>query len=157
MCAELAQQACAEGVDGPARDLLRGRTQTGPQPLRDLAGGLVGERERADPPGPEAVLFNQETDSLGQAKRLSGAGSGKHEEGAGHGFDGLPLGGRGIDAGGFLRRHRRVHRTNVSFHPGAARGDPWSTRGEPDVNRWGGGEPVVSRWRTGGEPVVNRW
>ena len=46
--AELAQQLGAEGVDRAALDLRRRGAELRLEPVRDLAGGLVRERERAD-------------------------------------------------------------------------------------------------------------
>ena len=81
--AELAEQLGAEGVDGAALDLRRGVAESSLESMRDLAGGLVRERERADARRIECEVFDQEVNALGEAIRLAGAGAGEDEQRAG--------------------------------------------------------------------------
>jgi hypothetical protein len=71
--AELAQQLGAECVDRSALDALDAWPQLAHEPLRDLARGLVGESEDADPLRLDAELVDQESDPPDQAERLAGA------------------------------------------------------------------------------------
>ena len=113
--AELAEQLGAEGVDGAALDLRRGVAEPRLEPMRDLAGGLVGERERADARRVEMQVLDQEVDALGQAVRLARAGAGEDEQRAGVGFDRRALRRRGderraISGGADCPRERMVTR-----------------------------------------------
>ena len=46
----------------------------------DLAGGFVGERERAESLGLKGEALDQETDSFDETEGLAGAGAGEDEE-----------------------------------------------------------------------------
>src|SRR3954468_12369059 len=73
VCAELAEQFGAEGVDGAALDLRGGGAEPNLEPMSDFAGRFVGEGERADARRIEVQLLDEIVNSLGEAERLARA------------------------------------------------------------------------------------
>src|SRR5687768_3732847 len=86
LIAELAQQPGAERVDRPALHELGARAELTLEPRRNLAGGLVGEGERADARGVDAEVLDEVPYPLDQAEGLPGARAGEDERRAGRGF-----------------------------------------------------------------------
>jgi hypothetical protein len=81
MCAEFAEQFRAEGVDCTSLYLLGLlSTEPGFEPMADFASGLVGEGESTDASGVEAVVFDQEADTLDETVCLSGTRASENEE-----------------------------------------------------------------------------
>ncbi len=78
-------------MDGAARDATGGRAQSCLEPVRNLAGGLVGEGEGTDARRIEAVMLDQKPDALRKAIGFSRAGAGQNEQRARVGFDRCPL------------------------------------------------------------------
>ena len=87
MGAELAEQFRAEGVNGAAFDFRGGVAESSLEPMGDLTGGFVRERERADARRIEVQVFDEKVNALGEAMRFAGAGAGEDEQRAGIGFD----------------------------------------------------------------------
>ena len=87
----LAQQLGAERVDRASLDTFAARAELAREPRRDLVGGLVRERERADARGLDAQLLDEIADALDEAERLPGAGPREHEGWSGRCLDGLAL------------------------------------------------------------------
>ena len=56
------------------------RAERGLEAVRDLAGGLVGEGERADARRIDTQLLHEMAHALDEAVRLAGAGSGEDEQ-----------------------------------------------------------------------------
>jgi len=77
--AKLAEQLCAEGMNGSAFDSLCTRAEV-LQARSDLVRGLVGEREDADSIRVDSMILDEEPDALDEAERLSCAGSGQDED-----------------------------------------------------------------------------
>ena len=86
-----AEEFGAERVDGAARDLAGWRTEPRFEAVFYLSGGLVGERERADPRRIHVVVLDQVADALDKAERLARARSCQHEQRAHSGLDGRAL------------------------------------------------------------------
>ena len=78
--AELAQQFGAERVDRSAFDVRRRRAERGCETLRDLAGGLVRERECANARRIDVQFLDEMANALDEAVRLARAGPGENEE-----------------------------------------------------------------------------
>jgi len=76
--AKLAEQLCAEGMNGSALDSLYTRAEV-LQARSDFVRCLVGEREDADPIRIDSMILDQESNALDEAKRLPCTGSGKDE------------------------------------------------------------------------------
>ena len=104
--AEFAKELRAERVDGSAFDLLGRRAEPRLEPVGDLAGGLVGEREGADAIGLESFVLDQIPDALDEAEGLARARAREDEHRMRRGLDGAPLGGRRVgDCGSQVYRY----------------------------------------------------
>jgi hypothetical protein len=90
-----AQDLDRQGVQGAPRHVTARWADHPLEAIGDLARGLVGERDRADPIGGVAMGGDQVPDPADQAERLAGAGTGQNEHGPGSRFDRSPLGWRG--------------------------------------------------------------
>lgn len=88
------EQVGTEGVDGAALHQLRVRAES-VQSRADLLGSLVGEGERADTRGRDALPLDEEANPLNQAVGLARARPRQHEGGSQFGLDGCALGIRG--------------------------------------------------------------
>ena len=84
------QDAKADGVEGAAPELGEVAAEEVPDAAHHLLGGLVGEGEKEDAMGWEAV-FDEPRDAVGEGAGLAGAGACEDEGGAGRGGDGLVL------------------------------------------------------------------
>ena len=111
-----AKQVGAKGVQRATRDLRGGGPQPRDQPLCNLPRGLVGKREGADPRRVESVLLDQESNTLGEAVGLAGAGSGQDKQGAGFGLNRAALRG-GRRGGGRRELENCGHTANLSNSP----------------------------------------
>src|SRR5262249_45293857 len=78
--AQLAEQLRAERVDRASLDARSGVAELGLEPVRDLAGGFVRERECADARWIKAMSLDEESDPLGEAERLARARAGEHQQ-----------------------------------------------------------------------------
>jgi len=110
---ELTEQLGAERMDGPARDLRRRGPEAMGKPVRDLARGLVGERERSDASRVVAQLLDQKTNAFGEAVRFARARPREHEQRPRRRFDRITLCARGAPVGeSFDRRRCRCRQAN---------------------------------------------
>ena len=91
------QQARADSVEGPHPETGRLGPEQTANALPHFAGSLVGERDREDPPGRNAVLSDQVADSSGQHTSFPGAGARQHQQRSLKVLDRLPL--LGIERG----------------------------------------------------------
>ena len=80
LCAEFAQELCAERVNRSALDSLCVGAEVLFEARGDLAGGFVGESKSADSRWIEAALLDEKTDSLDEAVSLSCARPCQHEK-----------------------------------------------------------------------------
>ncbi len=87
----LAKDVQAERVQRPSSHAVGAIAQPAVQAGRDLFRRLVGEGDRADALGREALLLDQVLDAADQAERLAGAGPGEDEGRPQRRFDGGPL------------------------------------------------------------------
>ena len=75
----------------PALDVAAGLADEGDDPLAQLAGGPVRERDREDLPRPDALHPDQVGDPVGEDAGLAAAGAGQDEERTVGGRDGARL------------------------------------------------------------------
>lgn len=74
-----AEQLDREGVDGAPGDCVGPGVECGGEPIGDLAGRAIGERDRQDGGWVEASLLDEIADPLDEAEGLPRPGSGQDE------------------------------------------------------------------------------
>ena len=74
------QDARAQGVEGAHGHVARLLADQRQDALAHLGGGLVGERDGQDLPGPHALDADQVGDPMGQHARLAAARAGQDEQ-----------------------------------------------------------------------------
>ena len=85
------EDAGAERVERAGLDLAPGLADERDDPLAQLPGGAVRERDRQDRPWPDALDADQVRDTVGQHAGLAAAGAGEDEERPVGGRDGSSL------------------------------------------------------------------
>ena len=75
-----AQDAGTERVERAGLDVAAGLADEADDPLAELAGGPVRERDREDRPGPDVLDADEVGDPMGEDAGLAGAGAGEDQE-----------------------------------------------------------------------------